>query len=335
MRGAEGMMSRLGTRHVIRCGALLLGLAAARPAQALTINATYGASVTATQQTVINSAIAFYQSTFVDPITVNITFNADVACGLGCSTSLVYKLPYTLYRPALGTDGTSADDTTALASVPTGASNPVTGSTTINVKSADGRAVGLATTAVFDCATGGVGGTQDGCIRFNPTLITTTPPQPGLYSLTAVIEHEIDEVLGLGSDVGGSGFFADPAAEDLFRYSAAGVRSYVATGSCPGPVAYFSIDGGATNLAGFNNCNNGGDYGDWVIGGPVRVQDAFGTPNTSPFLTSGSVEVRALDVIGYTLAPQVTPVPEPVSLVLLGSGLAGIVAARRRRQNKA
>lgn len=46
---------------------------------------------------------------------------------------------------------------------------------------------------------------------------------------------------------------------------------------CTGsPTAYFSINGGATNLNQYNNCNNGEDYGDWIYIDGKQVQDAFG-----------------------------------------------------------
>jgi hypothetical protein len=62
---------------------------------------------------------------------------------------------------------------------------------------------------------------------------------------------------------------------------------------------YFSINGGVTNLDDFNNCNNGGDYGDWITHTPSQVQDAFTNFSAAPFLTYPLPETRALDVIGY------------------------------------
>ena len=169
-------------------------------------------------------------------------------------------------------------------------------------------------------------------------LVVGTNVAGGAYSLLATVEHEIDEVLGLGSDAGGIGFFADPAPEDLFRYAADGTRSYAGNGNClggNGPAAYFSLDGN-THLAQFNNCNNGGDHGDWASnplpgGVGAKVQDAFATPGSNPSLNINSPEVAALDAIGYTLVSQTQTVPEPASLALVGLSLAGLAVSRRKK----
>jgi hypothetical protein len=91
---------------------------------------------------------------------------------------------------------------------------------------------------------------------------------------------------------------------------------------------YFSIDGGATNLDTFNNCDNGADYGDWITHTPSQVQDAITNGTGNPFLTSASPETVALDVIGYTRA---SPVPEPTSIILLGSVVAFVARVKKRR----
>ena len=266
----------------------------------LIINPTFNANVDAATQTVINNAIAFYRNTFTTNITVNIEFH-NMNTGLGSSSFVVYSVPYSSYRTALGTNASSADDAVALANTPAGAFNPINGSANLDVKSANGRALGLNTPEVLMNSTGSPcpAFTGAGCIGINVTLANS------IGNLTAVVEHEIDEILSLGSALSGTTTPANPWAEDLFRWASPGVRSYNANASttnpCSAPSAFFSIDGGVTNLNQFNNCNNGGDYGDWITHTPSQVQDAITNFSASPFLTVTSSEVRALDVTGYSL----------------------------------
>ena len=83
--------------------------------------------------------------------------------------------------------------------------------------------------------------------------------------------------------------------EDLFRYASKGVRSYAMSSK---QSAYFSIDGGNTMLAQFNNVNNGGDAGDWSTNSPNQAQNAYGSMGTYADL---NVEKVILDVLGYSL----------------------------------
>jgi hypothetical protein len=322
----------------LRLLAICAGLALAGPAQAnLVITATFDSSITsdpnaAAIETTINSAINFYQTTFSNPINVTIDFQ-EMTTGLGQSNTTLYKETYQSFINDLtASNSGDATDTTALAHLPTGAINPVTGSSTINGKTANLRALGYSGIPPI--------GGFDGTIGLN-THITNigSPGTTGTYSLLATIEHEIDEVLGLGSDLGNPGqtFFNDPAPEDLFRYDGSGNRSYANNPNCGagnGPAAYLSLDG-TTKLAQFNNCANGGDYGDWASsplpGGALpQVQDAFATPAGNPSLTIGSPEVAALDAIGYTLVTEVRTLPEPTSLALAGLSLVGLAWSRRR-----
>jgi hypothetical protein len=252
---------------------------------------------------VINSAIAFYQDTFATNITVNIQFHA-MSSGLGQSDVLAYFGSYTAYRTALAANATSPDDATALANTPSGSNNPVTPSANIVVKSANGRALGLNTP---EGSFAGMGSpcptfTGSGCIGLNVALAN----QHGI--LLATVEHEIDEVLGLGSALSsGNPTSTDPLTEDLFRWASPAVRSFATNPSttvhCTStPASFFSIDGGTTDIDQFNNCNNGGDYGDWITHTPSQVQDAFTNASGSAFLSMASPEVRALDVIGYNIA---------------------------------
>jgi LPXTG-motif cell wall-anchored protein len=296
----------------------------------LNIIATFGNSINndsngAAIKAAINQAIAVYGAKFVDPISVNILFS-EMNGGLGQSSTYFNNVSYATYLNALKGDKTSADDNTAVGLLPNSATNPVTGGTTINVKTANLRAVGL-TGNPGGFNQDGVSGNFDGAIGLN-THITTVGSvgTTGQYSLLAVIEHEIDEVLGLGSGLPNSPF-GTIFPQDLFRYDLSGNRNYTTAGDN----AYFSIDG-TTQIARFNNVNNGGDYGDWHMGGTPQVQDAFATAGSFP--TLGSSEIRALDVIGYTVTPAVTATPEFGSVFSLGglllAGGAGVWLKRRR-----
>jgi hypothetical protein len=298
--------------------------AAGKADVALNIIPTFDSSITsdvnaAAIEGTINSAITYYQNTFttatVAPINVTIDFK-EMGSGLGSSNTFLGKVSYTSFITALhAASSGNATDTTALASLPIQATNPVTGSTFINGKTANLRALG------FTLIPPGF----DGVIGLN-TSITNPPNSP--FSLFAVTEHEIDEVLGLGSDVGGAGFFADPAPEDLYRYTSTGARSYTTAGDD----AYFSLDG-TTDLVQFNQSGGGADYGDWHTSATVRVQDAFGTASATPTLANdGGAEVIALDAIGYNLAGQgAVPEPSLIWLLLAGSALlVGVSIVRGR-----
>ena len=116
------------------------------------------------------------------------------------------------------------------------------------------------------------------------------------------------------------------AAADLFRYTSAGIRSYL--GSANGTTAYFSIDGGITDIANYHNSPDGADYGDWdsLVN---RVQNAFGTPNTNgvDITNDGGSEIAVLDAVGFNL----NSAPEPGTISLLAIGFAGLAVIRRRR----
>src|SRR5437879_4341428 len=155
----------------------------------LTIIPTFNANIDAPTQTVINNAIAFYQNTFTDNITVNIEFH-NMSTGLGQSIFGVFTVPYTSYRTQLGAHATSTDDATALANTPSGSTNPVTSSSNILVKSPNGRAIGINLPEItFSSGSPCPMFTGSGCIGLNVTLANS------FGVLTAAVEHEIDEVL--------------------------------------------------------------------------------------------------------------------------------------------
>jgi hypothetical protein len=268
-------------------------------------------------ESTINTAIAVYEATFSDPITVNILFQEGG--GLGSSSTPIGSLSYVAFRTALVADAKTSDDSTALSHLPLTLPAVLDPSGTGNlwVTTANFRALGIPATP-GGTACGGVG--CDGTITLNTSL--TTPGSPvttAQYDLQAVVEHEIDEVLGMGSGLNlPVGFPRYARPQDLFRYDNIGGRSFDTSGSVR---SFFSIDG-TTLLVEFNQ-NGSADYGDWKTGAaPPQVQDAFATPGSHPLL---GVELRNLDVIGYDSA-----VPEPSSGMLFGAGLVVLGLIGRR-----
>jgi hypothetical protein len=332
MNRLHGLKEYVPSLHVCVRGVLTAGLAviilgSAAPARAgLVINPIFDSSITgdpnaAAIEGVINSAIQEYQAKFNDPITVNIEFHS-MTTGLGQSSTFFATGTYSQFLAALQADATTSYDAIALAHLAAGPNNPVNGSTLMNVKTANLRAIGINVNPPA--------GQPDGFIGLNTHI--TFPGSPGsslTYFLKATVQHEIDEVLGLGSAL------PNPPSQtifpqDLYRYDASGNRTFTTTSTVK---AFFSIDG-TTRLAQFDNQNDGGDFGDWQSN-PLppnvkpQVQDAFATPFAQPAL--GLNELIALDVIGYDLKAAV---PEPSAVALLGTGMlvvSGFSLWRRKR----
>ncbi len=262
----------------------------------------------------INQAVSFYEANITTPITVNITY-AEMGSGLGESNTFYGTVSYSSYLAALQAHSSGdATDTSALATLPSGPNNPVDGTTSVDVTTANQRALGFSASVPTDST-----------ISVNTSITNYSGKafNSGFYSLLAVIEHETDEALGLGSNLDTGSITGDIRGEDLFRYSSPGVRSYTTSSSA---TSYFSVNGGLTNLVGFNQTGGGADYGDWAGSATPHVQDAFGTPGANPVF---GVEQTALDAIGYNFVPA----PEPSSFwpVLLGG--IGWLGFRRRAKS--
>ena len=283
-------------------------------------------------QNAINQAITALQSQFSDPITVSIYFRyaptaADNVTPLASGTVaqsnyVIYTgITWARYVNALQTDASTSNDFTALTNLPVNAL-----STNVVISSANGRAVGFNTPGAMN-ATGNVGrGTYDGIVTLNSNKAFqfTRPTAAGAFDATRSLEHEIDEILGLGSFAGPKQ--TDYRPQDIFSYASPGVRSVATTGS-----RYFSIDGGVTNVVGFNQ-DSDGDYGDWLSDFCPQttpyVQNAFSCTGQYSDVTATSPEAINLDVIGYNLASSSTPItpttctPSATTLCLSGNRFA-------------
>lgn len=274
----------------------------------------------------LNSTIANLYATAFSNVNANIYIKFGIT-GLGGSTSGYLNLiSYSTYLTALKSHS-SGDlvDTAALASLPSSEPSIFSGGQ-IEVTSALGQALGLSgmtgtTSSGSACSIG-----SSGC--YNGIITITTPAnlaseEPGQtlyfrqaggtqgsdsYDFYSVVEHETDEVLGTSSCIdttssslqdgcGGT----NASAVDLFRYSGSGTRVFQSTT----PGAYFSYNGGVTNVAVYNTLSNGNDYADFITN-CAHVQDAVGCLGQGfDITTDGDVEIAILDAVGYNASPLV------------------------------
>jgi hypothetical protein len=287
--------------------------------------------------------------------------------GLGQSSATFTPVSYSNYYSALAAH---TDDPTALASLG-GSTDPLGAGSNgeVDISAALANALGLTGAANNNADTAGV--RSDGITNctlsisdptcFNGVITITnaggfyfpglTSDSGGLVDFYSVVEHETDEILGSVSCIGGNdvdqcnpvtstspgGTDASPA--DLFRFSGPNQRSFLATSNtCSAFVyeyfAYFSIDDGTTDIADYNNCPAGGDYGDWIPVYPYLVQDTEGSPDVNLDISTDvgvnpnhypRPEVAVLDAVGFDLNSTTTP--EPAAFALLCAGLAALGCA--------
>jgi hypothetical protein len=280
----------------------------------LTIHATFDNSITsnpnaAAIEAMINRCISIYESLFSDPITIQILFRYATTAPDGHllrpgatarSDNPLYILPWNVYVAALRADARTGYDSLANATLPGTAL-----SATIRPSSANGRAVGLDTPpAMFADGTVGDGGPYDGIVTLNSgaPFQFTRPTPLNNFDAQRETEHEIDEVMGLGSAASVSYFHP----QDLFSWSSAGVRNITSNGT-----RYFSINGGVTNIVNFNQ-NADEDLGDWLSGTCPQTHpyvqnasDCLGQPSD---IAATSPEGIDLDVLGYDLVGAPPPV---------------------------
>jgi autotransporter-associated beta strand protein len=296
--------------------AVAITLAANRPAHALTITPIFGSSITSdpnalTIESSINSVIAMYETQVLNPVNVTVTFQLS-STGLGSSTTFLNTDTYTDFLSKLTAAQTSASDATALAHLPVQATNPVNGNANIEMSTANARALGIFT------GNSTIGGT----IYLNTSImnLTRSSIDPNKYDLMGVVQHEMDEILGMTSALpNGTNGQAAPTGpvhpQDLFRYDQNGNRSFN-TGTDAQTQAYFSIDG-TTHIARFNqtsDATNSGDFGDWYsfnVAHTPQAQDAFATKGA--IVNIGTAEKTELDVIGYNLLTSLTWNPTSAS----------------------
>ncbi|HEY1933151.1 MAG TPA: NF038122 family metalloprotease [Acetobacteraceae bacterium] len=236
----------------------------------------------------LEAAAQFLDNLIINPITVNIEVGwqedqgeplTGDTIGLGGPSGGTY-LSYSQLRSDLAANATSTADTTALASLPL--ADP-TGGGRYYVSYAQEKALGLmsATSSEID---GAVGFGGDATFDFSTNDLAV----PGEIDFLGVAEHELTHALGRTSGLqqDGSGRYT---VMDLFRYASPGVRQ-LGTGE----PAYFSINGGNTDL---DNYDTSSDLADWASSVSGDSFGAVSYPGIANVVTQS--DVTELDVIGF------------------------------------
>lgn len=315
-------------------------IAAVTPAAAMTINATYDASVGSTMRTEFAAVANEFAAAFTNPITVNLYVS------VGTINGSTVPLPS-------GNVAGNVESTTTIGSFAnvvadlsnTGAVLPATdptgGNHTWIMPTAEAKALALS----------GINyPTYDAYIGFSSTLSffnENTGVVPGAYDFQAGAAHEISEALGRVSALNGVayGFLAEPL--DLFRYTAPHVTSYTVNTATGAVQAYASVDGGVTDLGTYGDQTNAEDRSDWVTPNNTTSTDA-----QNAVITPGEVEGLSLSdeslfhALGYTISANngaglfstanqpvgAAPLsaPEPAGMSVLATAAGGLIWARRR-----
>ena len=222
-------------------------------------NLTYGPDIASAPdgfKATVEAVAAFFESSFTDPITINVKVERGLSGGLLGHSDYALTGPYTFAQitSALAQDPHSGSDAIALAHLPT--VDPISGTHAYYMTSAQAKALGLQ----------GASDALDGTVQFanNPPFDYDRSDgiTPGSYDFYGTVAHEFSEVMGrelnaIGNEVQTgkpNGYYPF----DLFKYSAAGVPTFVGT-----TAGYFSPDGGVTNLDNFN-ADSDDDFGDWA-----------------------------------------------------------------------
>lgn len=284
-------------------------------ASALTFDVSYDSSTSAAPAGFVTSfqdAIAFYENTYSNPITISLNVGWGEIAGKPLNVNAGGESLHT------GISEDYASVSAALAKVNPQYTLPGANQvlSTVGMSTAEAAALGFSTGSVR----------PGGSVGFSSSLswnFNSDAPVANEYSFISIAEHEISEVMGRTSLISKpcTIFCAHQSVLDLFRYTAAGTLDSTGTS------AYFSIDGGKTKINSFNGNASVGDLGDWARVSP----DAYNYSSISGIaLPISAGDLTELTALGYTLS---TPVPLPNALVLLASGFLVLIRGGVRQKN--
>jgi hypothetical protein len=346
----------LGTGLCSRSSALIIELTDVTPG-----------GMSATAFSGFEDAAARFESVYSDPVTVrlDVGFESVSSGALGETTSVTLGSFYDSITAALVGDVTTGNDAIATSNLPGGTASAVYAGTALEFLATDPSGIPLraidadggANNSVLDVTRANMkalglvadNGTRDATITMNSDFSFDFDPlngiSAGMFDFVGIATHEIGHALGFFSGVdvvdvtAGSGpsapvdlsFLRVFSVLDLYRYSdasvaaGAGVLDLAVAGT-----PYFSIDGGATNLAPFSTGSFNGDgrqASHWKDSLGLGTLDPTFAPAELATLTS--LDLLAFDAIGWDLTT-----PEPSTAVMLSLGVLGLAAYRRRRTGR-
>jgi hypothetical protein len=262
----------------------------------LNITVSYDASVStapAAFKTDVQAVVDYFASLYTDPISFNLHVGYGEVHGttmgagfLGQSYAFYDSFSYTAIRNALVSDATTADDATAVATLPASDPDPVTH--VWYLSEAQQKALGLLADSTVIDAYVGFSKPANATFDYDRSNGITS----GQYDFIGTVAHELTEVMGRNLEVNTQFIGGNPSVTplDLFHYSAAHTRSFDLGG-------YFSFDDGVSNLDPFNPLTDGSDPGDWA---PGAGNDSYlNVSFAGRYNNISATDLALMDVIGY------------------------------------
>jgi hypothetical protein len=278
-------------------------------------------------ESAINTATSTLENLYSNSVTIPVTFTYGVLAGdlLDNNTDEYYSISYSSYVSLLKADSAANPNNTALALALAnlGSGNDSSGTANMAINGNQLLMLGITDDP------------GDSVININSTqpFSFSRPVGSGDYDAIGGIEHELDEVLGVGGGAStlnecldGKTFFCGKyGSTDPYRYSAPGIPSFTTSSSA---TSYFSIDGGVTQIVQANQ-NSSGDFADFAppcgtgSGTLELVQNAFNCTSQYEAYTRSSSEFTMMEAVGWD------PTPEPSPFALLAIGFILCIWQRR------